>query len=688
MKKALITIALMALALGVQLTLHATNLPGANMGARIDPLLISYLSTRGLNTKIPVVITYRNRPGSAELGRLQSLGITKGYAMRELPMVVTDVTLLQANAIKSQAGVVSIWANRVLKPFTNTSRRFIGVPQMMADNQVTMRNTQNPGMPITGKGIGIGYIDTGIDGTQADLQYGTKVRQNVIQPLAHMDVSDAGLLGLIYVPVADTIAGTGFVPPVYLENQQTSDLESGHGTHGAGVAAGNGANSGGFYGGVAPGAHLVGVNAGDDKGLPLVTIIGAYDYLLVHQFNHNIRVINNSWGGGYAASEVLPENPINVATRLAHDRNIVVVFAAGNAGDTPTSINPYSTMPWTISVAAGEKQGFGSPAGFSSRGIDNGNGTDVAGQPANPDAQPNLRPDITAPGVGIISVRAHGISALMAASGVLSGDSNIPPGFLPNYLTSQGTSFACPHISGVVALMLEAEPTLTPDQVVTILRQTANPMPYEERVVGAGFVDAHNALRTIYGLPAVPHPANLFPPPDLEIVDVEADHVGTAAQDILSADYAYDAATQQVIYTITLKDLAARTANNQWYIGSNFGTTTLFVSAATTETGGMSYEFGRITLLPNGTRNQESVTDAGGDPVPVDSGEVVGNRIIIKLSLEKLNRALDATGNTSVLGTTSTSTEANAQVLIGASVTGGLLFPSDNATGRDFYIGN
>ena len=62
----------------------------------------------------------------------------------------------------------------------------------------------------------------------------------------------------------------------------------------------------------------------------------------------------------------------------------------------------------------------------------------------------------------------------------------IPPAHLPFYTTSQGTSFACPHVSGVVALMLEANPTLTPAEVITILRKIARRMPYEERVVGAG----------------------------------------------------------------------------------------------------------------------------------------------------------------------------------------------------------
>ncbi|MBO0211737.1 S8 family serine peptidase, partial [Vibrio sp. Vb0877] len=87
----------------------------------------------------------------------------------------------------------------------------------------------------------------------------------------------------------------------------------------------------------------------------------------------------------------------------------------------------------------------------------------------------------------------------------------IPPALLPYYTTSQGTSFSTPQVSGIVALMLEANPLLTPDQVVSILRQTATPMPYEERVVGAGYVDAHNAVRMAMSLASVPHPVNLFP---------------------------------------------------------------------------------------------------------------------------------------------------------------------------------
>ena len=662
--------------------LGLATLPGGTGGAsaaatvKIDPQLTRLLTQRAT---VPAIITYSRKPGAAELSRLQLAGVTKGFATRELPMVIADLSALQLASVSRQPGVVSVYSNRLMKPFTNSSRTFIGVPQMTADVQVTKNNRSNPGFPITGKGVGIGYIDTGIDGTHKDLTYGTKTVQNVIQPLSETVVSDGGLVVGVGVSVGDLINGTGFVPPIYLENQPMSDVESGHGTHGAAVAAGTGEQSGGFYGGVARGAHLIGLNSGNELGLPTVAIIGAYDYLLANQYAYNVRVINNSWGGSLDAEGIDPSNPVNVATRVSHDRNITVVFAAGNAGDTPTSINPYSTMPWTISVAAGVKQGLGSPADFSSRGVDNGTGTDVAGMPADTTLPVNLRPDITAPGVDIKSARLRGagLTNTLGTVPIVGNDlTTIPPAYLPYYTTSQGTSFACPHVSGVVALMLEANPLLTPDDVVTILRQTANPMPFDERVVGAGYVDAHNAVRAAMGLTSVPHAFDLIPDAGgPEIIDPAGDAFGTGAQDIQSVDFAYDAANQQIVYTLTLANAAERLQNNAWTISSVFNGVTVFVSANVSETGALVYEYGHYETLPNGTNNQV------GDGAP-DSAEVVGNQIVIRVAVSKVNAV---TGG-SVVGTTSTGTGANAQILIGASAAGGLLLSSDTASGSDFVV--
>jgi serine protease AprX len=677
LKRALLITAVFALCLAT-LPHRATT---AATSVKVDSQLTQFFATHAPGATVPVVITYKQKPSATEFSRLQLAGIVKGFATRELPMVICDMSAAQLSLVSKQPGVVSIYSNRLLKLDTNVSRPFIGVPQMQADTEVTKHNTSNPGLPITGKGVGIGYVDTGIDATHADLTFGKKTVQNVVQGLSETVVSDAGLVVGTGVDIGDLVDGTGFVPPIYVENQQTSDLESGHGTFGSAVAAGTGQASGGFYGGVAKGANLVGVNSGNDMGLPLVAIIGAYDYLLSNQYLYNIRVINNSWGDTLSADGLDPANPINVATRTAHDRNITVVFAAGNSGDTPTSINPYSTMPWTISVAAGEKQGLGTPADFSSRGVDEGTGSDVAGMPADPTLAPNLRPDITAPGVDIKSARMKGVGVVNTAGTlpifVGSNDATtIPPAYLPYYTTSQGTSFACPHVTGVVALMIEANPLLTPDDVVTILRQTATPMPYDERTVGAGYLDAHNAVRAAMSLAPVPHPFNLMPSADgPQIVDPAGDQVGTNAQDILSVQYAYDSANNQIVYTMTLADASQRTQENYWTINSDFNGVTVYVSASVDETGALAYQYGHFTKLPNGSNNQVS------DGVP-DSGQVVGNQIVIRLAVDKINAV--AGGN--VVGTTSTNTAANSQILVGTSATGGLLLTCDSATGRDFVV--
>jgi hypothetical protein len=275
-------------------------------------------------------------------------------------------------------------------------------------------------------------------------------------------------------------------------------------------------------------------------------------------------------------------------------------------------------------------------------------------------------------GVGITNT-AGSIPIFVGANDLTT----IPPAFLPYYTTSQGTSFACPHVSGVVALMLEARPTLTPDEVVTILRETANPMPYEQRVVGAGYVDAHNAVRRVLGLSPVAHPANLFPVVDPNaplISDVTGDAFGTDAQDIISGDFEYDAATNQIVYTLELVDLSVRAPNMRWTMTSTFGAVDIFVTASVDETA-TTFEYGQITTLATGTRNQETLG-------PADSGEIVGNKIIIRLSLNKVNAAVGF----NVLGTTTTNTQAQAQILIGTSASGGLLLNSDSASGSDFRV--
>ncbi|MGH8496351.1 MAG: S8 family serine peptidase [Gammaproteobacteria bacterium] len=631
----------------------------------IDPHLSSAINSAPL-ALTPAIITYHESPDAAEIAALSTLGIVGGVVLNELPMVQTAINKAQFDALRSEPGIASIYGNRLYGLLTNESRPFIGVDALQSDRQLT---TANGGFPVTGEGIGVAYVDTGIDATHPDLELGNTTVQNVFFPLAEIQTGITGV---------EAGLPAGFVPPVFVEDQPFTDVEGGHGTFGAGTTAGSGAASGNFYGGVAPGANLIGLVAGNDLGLSTFSITQAYDYALVNQFRYNIRVANNSFGGDLGdPSNYDPDEPINAATRELHDRFITVVYAAGNSGDVPGAINFLAVAPWVISVAAGEKQGLGTPAGFSSRGEDNGTGTDVAGQPADPNAPPNFRPDIIGPGVDIKSARSKGPGLTNLAGTALGQDLNIPPAFLPFYTTSQGTSFSTPHVSGVVALMLEVNPDLTPDDVVTILRETATPMPFEERVVGAGYVDAHNAVRSAAGFPLVDHPANLFPDPGgPEIVDAENDQIGTTAQDLRTGDFIYDAAANQIVYQLDLTDSSTVTPNMRWTQSSVFDGIRVFVSSNITETTAPEFEYG--TIAPDPDTGINTQTNLG----PADSGVVEGNRITVRLGIGKVNAAVGF----DVVGTTSTATQAQAQILIGTSLTGGLLLNSDNANGSDFVV--
>ncbi|HZN05936.1 MAG TPA: S8 family serine peptidase [Pyrinomonadaceae bacterium] len=626
----------------------------------VDRLLAARINASPL-ALTPVVITFNQSVTSNDFLMLQSLGIRGGYYTKALPIVLTSINRTQFNALKTKPGVRSLYANRTFRLLDLEGRTITGVENLIRDTQVTALNN---GLPVTGKNIGVSYIDTGIDATHPDLK--DNVAQNVYYATADLPVE----------PPA------GFLPVVPVENVPITDIEGGHGTFGAGVTAGTGAASAGLYTGMAPGAKLIGIRAGNDVGLTTYAIVQAMDYTLVNQFRYNIRVCNNSWGTTLADNPYDPNDPINTATRMMHDRNITVVFAAGNDGDAPDMINPFSVAPWVISVAAAEKQGLGTPAGFSSRGNDNGTGSDTAGQPADSEVAPNLRPDITGSGVDIKSTRskAPGVTNLAGTIPIFVGAndlSTIPPAYLPYYTTSQGTSFSTPQVSGIVALMLEANPLLTPDQVVTLLRQTATPMPYEERVVGAGYVDAHNAVRAAMSLAAVPHPANLFPSDDPnapQIVDPQDDQLGTTAQDIRAAFFRYDPVANQIVYRLRVTDASVRTPNMRWTLTSAFGAVEVFVTASVDETA-VTYEYGKITTLATGTQNQETIGAA-------DFGSIDGNEITIKLGLAKVNAAVGS----DVLGTTSTNTQAEAQILIGSSLSGGLLLNADSGTGSSFDV--
>jgi serine protease AprX len=408
-------------------------------GPAIDPRLERILAVGGEDTQIRAILTYDRRPTATQVETAQRTGVDV-HRFDVLPMLGVRGTKEQIEELFSLRGLVSVYADRKLEYLLHESVKTIRAHRVTSE------------LGYTGRGIGVAVIDSGVDGTNRDVRYPGRLVQN------------AKIVG-------DNIF-TGAT--VVLEDQPITDTTSGHGTHVTGIVGGSGANSDGYYTGVAPKSDLVGIGTGDT--LFVLYALEGFDYALENQDEYDIRVISNSWGTN---GKFRKKDPVNRASKVAHDRGITVVFAAGNEGPKRDTLNPYSVAPWVIGVAAGKKNGK-TLADFSSRGVP---GSDL------------YHPTITAPGVNIVSARAS-TGATINALDAADDATYISPQYQPYYTTASGTSMAAPHVSGTVAMMEQANGALGPDGIKRIITGTADSMPdYREFQVGAGYLDAYAAVK-------------------------------------------------------------------------------------------------------------------------------------------------------------------------------------------------
>lgn len=435
---------------GIAVTGADTLLPINNgIGLQsIDAELALKLNEITDDSNVNAVVVYHRLPTDADIADLQQLGILGGTRYRALPMVVLTATKQQLINISHLPAVRSIYGNRTLQLSADPYMKLNGAERVLTDADLTQHNL---GTPVSGRNVRVAVLDTGVDGTHGDLA------GRVVQNVKLIDQQSLSL---------------GFVNPTQIEGLPSTDQAYGHGTFVAGVIAGSGALSGGKYNGVAPGASIVGLSAGD---LTLSFILSGFDYLLSRGANLNVRVVNCS----FSANTVFDLNdPVNIATKLLTERGVNVVFSAGNTGPGLHTLNPYAIAPWVISVGATDAKG--QLASFSARGSF---GSSL------------FRPTLVAPGVSLVSLRATGLN-LTGTLGVVGADTTrLKPAELPYYTTASGTSFSAPQVAATIASMLEANPNLTPSQVRDILQRTATPLPeYYAHEVGAGMLNAHAAV--------------------------------------------------------------------------------------------------------------------------------------------------------------------------------------------------
>ncbi len=264
-------------------------------------------------------------------------------------------------------------------------------------------------------------------------------------------------------------------------NGKTSPYDDfGHGTHCAGIIGGTGAASKGKYKGVAPGVQFIGVKVlGKDGSGGLSAILQGIEYAA----NSDANVVSMSLGSNEHSQAV--DDLVSKAVRNGK----IVVCAAGNSGPGTKTVGCPSDNPDVITVGATDKAD--SIASFSSRG---------------PTKDGMLKPDVCAPGKDIISCRATGIMDKKAID--------------TYYLKMSGTSMACPMVSGSTALLVQKDPTLTPQEAKLILERSSikegSKCPNND--YGYGRVSVKNAISYMDGKyspvpadPPVTTPAPSYP---------------------------------------------------------------------------------------------------------------------------------------------------------------------------------
>jgi serine protease AprX len=390
------------------------------------------------------VIVQKAGAGSSLEAMVSDLG---GHVTHDLSIINGFAAEMPASAVRQLASAEQLRWVSLNSPQIETGRSG-GCSQCVNTSRLQNAYIQTIGADrlwneppyLQGQGIGVAIVDSGITADSREL--------------------DRRLVAEVGFSATSTSASDGF----------------GHGTHVAGIIGGNGARSSGAYIGVAPKVNLINVKVSDDIGMATASdVVQGLSWVFENKDRYNIRVVNLSLNN--ALPESYHTNPINAALEVLWFSGIVVVVSAGNNGVASGTLNneilPPANDPFVITVGATNDKGTpqlndDSLAPFSAHG------TTMEGY---------TKPDLLAPGTNITSWLANRNAVLVREhrDHIVGRD----------YFRMSGTSMAAPVVAGAVALLLQDEPHLTPDQVKYRLMATAQPFKHN---LEAGVLDIYSAV--------------------------------------------------------------------------------------------------------------------------------------------------------------------------------------------------
>jgi serine protease AprX len=420
-----------------------------NLSLKADPALVAQATTAP--GSVLSVIVRETVPSSGDAERaVRSIG---GTVTHELPIVGGFAATLPAQSLAELVRVPSVsrvWGDAKVDVESDKTAKY----DASAPNGVWRQAIHLGGATdkFNGAGVGVALLDTGV------------------------------------VPVPDLANRVAY--RVDLTPEADGYDRYGHGTHLAGIIAGDGSASGGMTLGVATGANLISVKvAGWNGATDVSVVIAGLQWIVSHRTDFNIRVVNLSFGTDSRQPYVL--DPLDYAVEQTWLSGIFVVVSAGNQGSLAGTITKPGDDPYVLTVGGADLKNTldakdDGVADFSSVG-------------PTPDGL--AKPDMLAPSIAIVSTRDPGstVDQLHPAAAVDQ-----------YYFKGTGTSQAAAIVSGVAALMFQAAPALTPDVAKATLIATTG-----EKTLGllpgggAGLVNAEQAVKAAVSAKFVKLPANL-----------------------------------------------------------------------------------------------------------------------------------------------------------------------------------
>jgi subtilisin family serine protease len=358
------------------------------------------------------------------------------YRYQVVPGMVGAVTEQGMRALLSNPQVRAVAFDLPVQAQLSESARVIGADRVWSDYR------------LTGAGVNVAVLDSGFD-------------------VNHPDVNDS--------IIAQHCFNHGTCPPGNTDQSDSARDENGHGTHVTGIITGRGAVA---PRGIAPDAGIVAVRVLNASGNGWTSdVVAGIDWVVANQARLNVRVMNLSLGGGaYAAvCDTSDANSMVYATAVQAARQAgIVVFAAAGNGAMPDKIMTPACVSNVMAVGSTYDAGIGPFTWGGSNPICTDSSTAVDRLTCTSNSSPAL--GLLAPG------------AVITSAGLGGGVTN-----------RSGTSMATPHAAAVAALLLQAQPGLTPAQIESILKETGVPITDVRNGRVTPRIDAYAAVQRVMG---------------------------------------------------------------------------------------------------------------------------------------------------------------------------------------------